>query len=164
MAWPESEKIAGELRNIYFYRSVLIFCCYHNIKIFMKYVTFYMFQNSVLWNHSKLLTQKMRQFVKFLGHLTTQLTLKKRNVLSRKNFVQQLTQRRQGHHFLIWVIAANLFLIARKKLLTLIIIQINNITDSVKMKLNQGPDFEIFETLNFQALLWHTQKCDRQIY
>ena len=37
-------------------------------------------------------------------------------------------------------------------------------TDSVKMKLNQGPDFKIFETLNFEALLWYTQKCDRQIY
>ena len=31
-------------------------------------------------------------------------------------------------------------------------------TDSVKMKLNKEPDFQIFETLNFQALLWHTQK------
>ena len=131
-----------------------------------------MFQNSVLWNHSKLLTRKMRQSVMFLGQLTTRWTLKKRNVLSRKSFLQQLTRRRQGHHFWISgfivrdaeVIAANLSLIARKKLLTHIIIRINNMTDSVKMKLNQGPDFKIFETLNFEALLWYTQKCDRQIY
>ena len=37
-------------------------------------------------------------------------------------------------------------------------------TDSVKMKVNQGPDFLIFVTLNFQALLWHNQKCDKFIH